>query len=136
MTPERPPPRTVEAYIAGFPADVQVVLRSIRATIRVAAPKARESMRYEMPTFTLKGNLVHFAAFERRIGFSAPRGNGGFRYELSLHEGGTGTVQFALAEPIPFDLITRIAKFRLEKKDFGFVEADLEADADVEQKQT
>jgi len=131
MTAQRPPPRTIEQYIAGFPADVQLVLRSIRETIRVAAPRARESMRYEMPTFTLKGNLVHFAAFERRIGFSAPRGNGGFRYELSLHEGGTGTVQFPLPEPIPFDLITRVAKFRLEKKDLGCV--DVEEDAEQEQ---
>ena len=69
-----------------------------------------------MPTFTLSGNLVHFAAFKSHIGFyPAPSGIEKFKEELSVYKGAKGSVQFPLDEPIPFDLISRIVKFRVEE---------------------
>ena len=105
----------VDAYIAGFPQDVQKTLRKVRQTIRKAAPDAQETISYQIPTFTQKGVLIHFAAFTNHIGlYPAPRGVEKFKDELSAYEGGKGTVRFPLDEPIPFDLITRIVKFRLK----------------------
>jgi uncharacterized protein YdhG (YjbR/CyaY superfamily) len=116
MKTDRTAPRTVDEYIAGFPPDVQAILKRIRLTIRLAAPDAEETIRYQMPTFTLQGNLVHFAAFKQHIGFyPVPTGIEKFKKELAAYKGGKGSVQFPLDRPIPYDLISRIVKFRVKE---------------------
>jgi uncharacterized protein YdhG (YjbR/CyaY superfamily) len=57
----------IDQYIAGFPPDVQAILEKIRQTIKTAAPDAEETISYQMPTFRLHGNLVHFAAFKNHL---------------------------------------------------------------------
>ena len=108
--------RNIDEYIAGFPDDVQKILQKIRTTIRKAAPDAEEAISYQIPTFTLHGNLIHFAAFKNHIGlYPTPRGAEEFKAELSGYEGGKGTVRFPLDKPIPFALIGRIVKFRVKE---------------------
>ena len=110
-------PKDIDEYIAGFANDVQEILEKIRMTIRKAAPDAEETMSYQIPTFTLKGNyLVYFAAYKKHIGlYPAPRGIEKFKKELSVYEGGKGTVRFPLDKPIPFGLIRRIVMFRVQE---------------------
>ena len=109
-------PATIDDYIAGFPPDVQAILQKIRATIRKAAPQAEETISYQMPTFTLHGNLVHFAAFKSHIGFyPVPTGIEAFKKELSAYPSGKGSVQFPLDQPIPYGLISKIVKFRVKE---------------------
>lgn len=116
METDRKVPKTIDEYIAGFPKDVQEILEKIRQTIREAAPEAEEAIRYRMPSFKLKGNLVYFAAFKRHIGFyPIPSGIEQFKAELSVYEQGKGSVQFPLDKPIPYDLISRTVKFRVEE---------------------
>jgi len=108
--------KSIDEYIAGFPPDVQETLEKIRMTVRRAAPDAEEAVKYGIPTFTLKGNLVHFGAYEKHIGFyPTPSGLEEFKEELSAYEGSKGTVRFPLDKPIPFDLISRIVKFRVKE---------------------
>jgi len=105
---------SIDEYIASFPADVQERLRQMRAAIREAAPEAQEKISYQMPTFFLQGNLVHFAAFKNHIGFyPAPRGIEAFKDELAAYEGAKGSVQFPLDQPLPLDLVRRIVQFRV-----------------------
>ena len=109
-------PQTIDEYIAGFPPDVQEVLQKIRKTIHEAAPDATEKISYQMPTFYLKGNLVHFAAFKEHIGFyPVPTGIEKFKKELSVYKQGKGSVQFPLDQPMPYELITKIVKFRVKE---------------------
>jgi len=109
-------PKNIDEYIAGFPQDVQEILQQVRSTIRTAAPGAQEAIKYRLPTFTLKGNLVHFGAFQSHIGFyPTPSGIEKFKDELSIYEGAKGSVQFPLNRPIPFDLISKIVKFRVQE---------------------
>lgn len=116
MRGDQTAPKDIDEYIAGFPLDIQQILEEIRMTIRKAAPDAEEAIKYQIPTFTLKGNLVHFAAFKNHIGFyPAPTGIEEFKNELSVYKGAKGSVQFPLDKPIPFDLISRIVKFRVEE---------------------
>ncbi len=116
MKTNRPAPRNIDEYIAGFPQDVQEILEKVRLTIRKAAPDAEETISYQMPTFTLKGNLVHFAAHTKHIGFyPTPTGIEKFKKELSVYEGAKGSVKFPLDEPIPFELISKIVKFRVKE---------------------
>ena len=117
MKTDQTTPKNIDEYIALFPNDVQEILEKIRMTIRKAAPDAEETMSYQMPTFTLKGKyLVYFAAYKKHIGFyPAPIGNAEFTEDLSVYESGKGTVKFPFDKPIPFDLISRIVKFRVKK---------------------
>jgi uncharacterized protein YdhG (YjbR/CyaY superfamily) len=109
-------PNEIDAYIAGFPKDVQEILEKIRKTIRAAAPDAEETINYQIPTFTLEGNLVHFAGFKRHIGFyPTPTGIERFKNELAAYEGAKGSVKFPLDQPIPYDLISRIVAFRVQE---------------------
>ena len=104
----------IDAYIASAPTELQQKLQQIRATVKAAAPEAEEKISYAMPTFALKGNLVHFAAFKNHIGFyPAPTGLDAFEKELSLYKRGKGSVQFPLDKPLPLDLITQIVKLRV-----------------------
>jgi uncharacterized protein YdhG (YjbR/CyaY superfamily) len=109
-------PKNIDEYIAGFPLDIREILENIRSTIKKAAPDAEESISYQMPTFTLKGNLVHFAAFKNHIGFyPTPTGTEKFQKELSIYKGAKGSVRFPLDEPIPFALISKMVKFRAKE---------------------
>jgi uncharacterized protein YdhG (YjbR/CyaY superfamily) len=108
--------QTIDEYIAGFPADVQVVLDQIRSTVRAAAPEATETIKYAMPTFVQHGNLVHFAAFQNHIGFyPAPSGIEAFKDDLAVYGQSKGTIRFVFGTPVPLELIARIVKFRLEE---------------------
>lgn len=107
---------TIDEYIECFPKNIQELLQQVRATIKKAAPKAEEAIKYAMPTFVWKGNLVHFAAFKNHIGFyPAPMGIEEFKKELSVYKGAKGSVQFPLDKPMPLALISKIVKFRIKK---------------------
>lgn len=107
---------SIDEYIATFPPDIQKILEKIRAIVKAAAPEAQEKISYQMPTFFLNGNLVHFAAFKNHIGFyPTPSGIEKFKKELAGYQGAKGSVQFPLDEPIPYVLISEIVKFRVEE---------------------
>jgi uncharacterized protein YdhG (YjbR/CyaY superfamily) len=106
-------PRDVNEYIAGFPKDVQRILRKIRLTIHKAAPGAEETISYKMPSFRLNGYLVHFAAYTNHIGmYPAPVGVKEFKKELSRYQASKSTLRFPLDKPIPLTFIRRLVKFR------------------------
>lgn len=108
---------SIDEYVAGFPAATRRVLEEVRGIVRSAAPDATEKISYGVPTFHLNGNLVHFAAFERHIGFyPTPSAIEAFRDELAEYRSAKGSVQFPLDRPIPADLIRRIVEFRVEEK--------------------
>ncbi len=109
-------PTTIDEYIAQCPEDVRPVLQKIRATIHKAAPEATEKISYQMPGFDLNGALVWFAPHDDYIGFY-PTGEGvaAFKTELAGYEGTKGSVHFPLNKPMPYDLITKIVKYRVEQ---------------------
>jgi uncharacterized protein YdhG (YjbR/CyaY superfamily) len=108
--------KNIDEYIAGFPKDIQHLLQEMRTTIKKAAPKAEEAIKYAMPTFTFHGNLVHFAAFKNHIGFyPAPSGIEEFKKELAAYEGSKGAIRFPLDKKLPLPLIGRIVKFRVKR---------------------
>jgi len=108
--------KTIDEYISMFPDDVRTILNQVRQTIRDAAPEAQETINYQMPTFTLNGNLVHFAGFKNHIGFyPTPTGIEAFKDELSAYKGAKGSVQFPLDQPMPLSLIRRIVEYRVKE---------------------
>lgn len=105
---------SIDAYIEAAAPEVRGMLQTLRQAIQEAAPEATEKFSYGMPTFDLHGNLVHFAAFKRHIGFyPAPSGIEAFAEEAKPYHKSKGTLQFPLDEPLPYELISRIVKFRV-----------------------
>jgi uncharacterized protein YdhG (YjbR/CyaY superfamily) len=109
--------KSVDEYIDSYPEETQKYLRKVRDTVKKAAPDSIESISYGMPAYKLYGKaLVYFAGYDKHIGFYAtPTGHSEFASELSKYKQGKGSVQFPLDEPIPFDLISRITKFRVQE---------------------
>jgi uncharacterized protein YdhG (YjbR/CyaY superfamily) len=111
-----PTSSSIDTYISSFPDEVQVILREIRRILRDAAPDAEEAIKYQIPTFVLGENLVHFAAFEKHIGlYPTPSAIERFKDELSGFKSAKGSVQFPLDSPMPYVLIKRIVKFRVDE---------------------
>ncbi|NEU32101.1 hypothetical protein GN156_15195 [bacterium LRH843] len=109
-------PKSIDEYILQYPEDIQEILKALRKVIKESAPNAEEKISYGMPTFVLNGNLVHFAAFKNHIGFyPAPSGINTFKEELSGYKTSKGAVQFPLGKPIPYELISKIVKFRVDE---------------------
>lgn len=116
MEPKPTPFTTIDEYIAGFPPETQAILQELRAVIRAAAPEAQEKISYQMPTFALHGNLVHFAAWKTHIGlYPTASGTQAFQQELAAYTTSKGAVRFPLDQPLPFDLIRKIVAFRVEE---------------------
>lgn len=105
---------SIDDYISKCPLSVQEKLHTLRKVIKESAPDAMEKISYQMPTFAQHGNLVHFAAFKNHIGFY-PTSSGitSFLHELSDYKTSKGAIQFPLDKPLPYELITRIVKFRV-----------------------
>lgn len=104
---------SIDEYIAGFAPEVQDTLQQLRKVIADLVPEATEKISYQMPTFALHGNLVHFAAYKKHIGFyPAASGIREFEQELSAYKGSKGAVQFPIDKPLPYELISRIVLFR------------------------
>jgi uncharacterized protein YdhG (YjbR/CyaY superfamily) len=117
MTAQKSQFQTIDDYINTFPANVQRILQDLRQIIRESAPEAEETISYQMPTFKLNGNLVHFAAYKNHIGFyPAPSGIEAFKEELAPYPLSKGAIRFPLGEPIPLDLVRKIVKFRVQEQ--------------------
>jgi uncharacterized protein YdhG (YjbR/CyaY superfamily) len=114
MEENKIPFHTIDEYIMQFSPEVQEILKMLRKVIKESAPNATEKISYQMPTFFLHKNLVHFAAFKNHIGFyPTPSGIEAFKEELSGYKGSKGSIQFPLNKPIPYELISKIVKYRV-----------------------
>lgn len=108
--------KNIDEYILQFPPETADILNSIRKVIKEAAPEASEKISYSMPAFEMHGILVYFAGFKNHIGFyPTSSGIDAFKHELSEYKGGKGSVQFPLKRPIPYELISKIVKFRVSE---------------------
>lgn len=116
MSEKSATPQTVDEYIMGFPPEIQTILQMIRTIILEVIPEAEEVISYQMPTYKLSGNLVHFAAFKNHIGlYPAPSGVAAFQEELAPYKHAKGSIRFPLDQPIPYDLIKEIVSFRVKE---------------------
>jgi uncharacterized protein YdhG (YjbR/CyaY superfamily) len=109
-------PQSIDEYIAACSPEVRPILERIRLAIARAAPEAQETISYRVPTFTLSGALVYFAAFKKHIGFYPPvRGDAGLEKAVAPYAGEKGNLRFPLDQPIPYGLIERIVRLRVKQ---------------------
>ena len=114
MKSDPAPVETIDAYVAGFPPDVQALLEKVRRTIRKAVPEAQEAISYRIPAFKLNGRyLIYFAGFKKHIGLYPVRADTAeFQQEIATYGVGKATLQFPLDQPIPVELIVRVVKLK------------------------
>lgn len=125
MEPNKKAPENIDDYIDDFPKDVQRILRTLRSVIKKAAPQAKETISYRIPTFTLRGYLVHFAAFKDHISlFPTSSPMKAFQRALSPYKVSRGTIQFPLDRRLPLTLVSRIVKFRVRENLAGHKRKD------------
>ncbi|MFT8315483.1 MAG: DUF1801 domain-containing protein [Clostridium sp.] len=106
--------KSIDEYISNFPPEVQEILKNLRKVIKESAPDAEEKISYQMPAFALHGNLVYFAAYRNHIGFyPTSSGIDAFKHELLEYKTSKGAVQFPIKKPLPYELISKIVKFRV-----------------------
>lgn len=112
----------VEAYIASFPENTRNILEKIRTLILEEVPEAEESIAYQMPAYKYLGHpLVYFAGYAKHVGFYAlPTGHARFAAELSGYKQGKGSVQFPLSDPMPYELIRDIVRFRAKENEVKY----------------
>ena len=107
---------TIDQYLKICSKEAKERLESIRALIRKLAPEAQEKISYQIPTYYLNGNMVHFAAFRDHIGlYPTSSGVREFEEELKKYKHSRGSIQFPIDKPLPLGLIKRIVKYRMEE---------------------
>jgi len=106
----------IDEYMADFPDDARAAMEKVRTAIRKAAPRAEEAIKYQIPTFVLNGNLIHFGGYKNHIGlYPGSRAIEEFKQELVGYKLSKGTVQLPLDKPMPTGLITKITKFCVQR---------------------
>ena len=109
-------PESVDAYVSGFPPDVQTILGRLRTTVRSLLPDARETISYGIPTYKRNGAVVYFAAFKAHIGFYPPvRGDAALEKAVARYANDKGNLRFPLDEPLPMALIERIVRHHAKR---------------------
>lgn len=105
--------KSIDEYVSQFSPEIQEILKALSKVIKEAAPNSEEKISYQMPAFALYGNLVYFAAWKDHIGFyPTASGINAFKQELSEYKVTKGAVQFPIGKPLPYELISRVVKFR------------------------
>jgi len=108
----------VDEYVASFPEDVRAILEEVRRTIRAAVPDAGERISYGMAAFTLGGrDVVYFAGWKNHFSvYPEPDAGGELARELAPYRASKGTLKFAYAKSVPYELIERVARLLAEQR--------------------
>ena len=110
-------PETVEAYISAKPKEVQERLEEIRSYLKQADPTADEELKWGKPAFVNDGILYVYAASKKHISLHpTPSVINTLRTELAAFKISDNTIQFPLENPIPKELVIKIATFRVYEK--------------------
>jgi uncharacterized protein YdhG (YjbR/CyaY superfamily) len=102
---------TVEDYLDSLAPEVRRALEEVRATLHAALPEAEDAISYNMPTLRIGDRrIVHYAGWERHLSLYPMPDDEDLAEEMAPYAAGKGTLKFPLAEPVPHDLIARIAR--------------------------
>ena len=109
---------SIDEYLAGLPADVRPIIERIRKTLHAAVPDAGEKIAYQMPTLTLDGtSLVHFSGWKQHVSlYPVPPVDDELAAAIAPYVAGKGTLKFPLNQPVPYDLISRLAKAYVDSR--------------------
>lgn len=107
----------VDKYVNSFDSEVKSRLVQLRELIKAESPDSIESMSYGLVGYKHNAKpLVYFGGFKNHIGFYAtPNGHEEFSEDFARYKQGKGSVQLPLTEPLPYELIRRVVRYRNEQ---------------------
>ena len=109
-------PQNIDDYIAAQDEKYQPVLREVRAVLRNALPEAEERISWAMPTYWRGRNIIHFAASKKHLGiYPGDEATAAFADDLADFDVSKGTIRLPYDQPLPEELIKKIAKWCFEK---------------------
>ncbi|MFC3805179.1 iron chaperone [Terrabacter sp. MAHUQ-38] len=105
-------PTTIDDYVAGFPDGPREVLEQVCEALRRAVPGGEEKIRYGMPAIMFADRYgIHFAGWKKHVGlYPVGELDADLEAEVAPHRTTKDTVRFLYAEPVPYDLIERLAR--------------------------
>lgn len=107
---ERPKFNSHDEYIASMPGDVQKILLKVQALVEAALPMAQRCISYSMPAYRDGTVFFYFAGFKNHLGVYPPvREDKSLIAELEPYRNEKGNLTFKYKEPIPYELIGRVA---------------------------
>ena len=108
---------SVDDYVASLPPQAREALGTIRAVLHEAVPGAEEGISYGMPVLLLGGQpVVHFAAWKRHTSlYPVPEGDDEARRLLAPYLAERSTLRFPLREPVPVEVVRRVAELHLAR---------------------
>ena len=108
---------TVDAYIATFEGEARGRIERLRDLILACAPGIGEKISWGMATFTLNGNLLHFAGQKKHLGFyPGASGVAAFEARLEAYTHSKGGIQLPYNRPMPWDFLEEIVRFRVAEQ--------------------
>ncbi len=103
-------PDTVDDYVGSLPDEVQEVVNRFRRIISSVAPDVVETIRYQMPTFSVDGvYIVYLGAWKKHIGlYPIPTLAGDLEDQISPYRSAKDTLRFPYNQTMPYELIERL----------------------------
>ena len=107
----------IDDYISACPEAIQPKLKELRKIISRAEPEMTEKLSWQMPTFFLGGNVIHFAAHKKHIGlYPGPKAIEVFSYRLERYKTSKGAIQIPNDMPLDSNLIRDIVRFNVQTR--------------------
>lgn len=110
----------VDTYIAAAPKPSQPMLRELRRAIKTAAPKAQESISYQMPYYSYNGRVAYIAGYKRHVSmYVMGRAKKKYARELKPYLTSKATLRFPIGTRIPVTLVKKLVKDRMKENEAG-----------------
>lgn len=104
---------TIAEYIRAAPPEARPHLNRLYAILKSVAPQAQEAIKWGTPFFVEPRFLFAFSAHKAHVSFAANEALDAFREELKGHQTTRFLLKIPYDQPLPEDLIRRVAEYRL-----------------------
>jgi uncharacterized protein YdhG (YjbR/CyaY superfamily) len=100
-----------EEYFAKCSPEARALLGKVQSEVERQVPGAARCIGYNMPAFRQQRIFFYFAAFKKHIGIYPPvTENEALISETAQFRGPKGNLSFPYSQPLPLELIGRVAK--------------------------
>jgi uncharacterized protein YdhG (YjbR/CyaY superfamily) len=111
-------PQDIDSYLATVDEPMRTTLEELQRSILAVIPDAERCISYGMPAFKVRGKTVAgFAAFKNHLSYLPHSGSvlEKLRGELGSYQSTKGSLHFAIDEPLPPVLVSKLVSTRMQE---------------------
>jgi uncharacterized protein YdhG (YjbR/CyaY superfamily) len=103
---------SVEQYLDSLTPESRAALDELRRAVHEAVPGAEEGIGYQILAIRRDGHpLLYLAGWRGHVSmYPIPAGDAELERDVAPYVAGKGTVKFPLSQPLPLDLVRRLAE--------------------------